>query len=118
VTDGYRITLPDTKAHTLRFTCAKDLCTPQDRAVPEGEGELTIHVALAIKPARLAVDGEPGASYQIASMPTISLRPGVPATIPMSRGTETVSVVQYPSGKQLTVTLTAGKETHVTFPTE
>jgi hypothetical protein len=118
VTDGYRITLPDNKAHTLRFTCLQDLCTPQDRPVPEGEGEITISVALAIKPARLVVDGEPGASYQIESMPTISLRPGVPTSIPMSRGSEAVSILQLPSGKKLTVKLTAGKETHVTFPTE
>ena len=88
---GSSFMLPDQNAHTLTFTCvdrdgATELCVPKTVSVPAGEGEQVIDLQLAILPAKLLIEGEPGHSYGIVEVPNITLVSGVATEVPMPAG--------------------------------
>lgn len=114
VTDGTRIAVDD-KAHVLAFSCANDYCEPQQRAVAAGEKNEEIVPELAIKPAMVLIEGESNATYTIEEMPTVPLRAGVPARVPMTGGRRLIRVVQRPSGIRKEATLSAGHQVQISF---
>jgi eukaryotic-like serine/threonine-protein kinase len=96
---GVSFMLPDEKAHTLSFTCedrsGNELCVPKSVTVPAGDNEQSLDVQLAIVPAKLVVDGDPGRSYGIEEVPNITLASGVAAEIPMRHGQAAQTVTVY-----------------------
>ncbi len=112
---GLRLTL-DGKAHVLRFTCMNDVCEPVTKPIDAGDApETTIAVALSVKPATLVVDGDPALTYGIEEFPSVTLRAGVPASVPVPRGNFIIYVVERPSGRRVSATLDPGKEHHAAF---
>ncbi|MDB4941027.1 MAG: serine/threonine protein kinase [Labilithrix sp.] len=87
---GASFMLPDERAHALVFTCRdrddNELCVPKTVSVPAGDTEVTLDVQLAILPAKLLVEGDPGRSYSVLEVPNITLAAGVPTDIPMLAG--------------------------------
>jgi hypothetical protein len=113
--EGGTFTL-DGKPHEVRFTCAKDECEPQTKVVAPGdEAELTLNVALSIKPATVVIEGDPALSYGLEEFPSIAARVGVPVAVPVPHGNYYVHVVDRLSGHRQTVRLNPGKEAHVSF---
>ncbi len=95
---GASLLLPDERAHTLSFACqdrdGNPLCVPKTILIAAGETEQSLDVQLAILPARLLIEGDPGRSYGILEVPNITLAAGVPADVPMlaGRAARTVTV--------------------------
>jgi serine/threonine protein kinase len=111
---GLKITL-DGRAHTLGFSCARDACEPSQRQIEASDHDETIAIVLTIKPAALTVEGDPKSTYSITEEPTVSLRNGVPAQVPMRDGRVSVHVREFPSNHVESVTLIAGQSAHVSF---
>jgi len=112
-----RITLNGDE-HVLSFTCTPaELCEPdQQRRIAAGDRDDVIDVVMKIKPALLTVEGDSRSSYHLREDPTIVLRPGAPATIPMgSNGRKYVHVVELPSNRVESVPVVAGKPATVSF---
>jgi hypothetical protein len=102
----------DEKAHTLVFTCAADACEPKTVVIPAGEASDPLSIELAVPPARLVIEGEPGRSYGIEELPNLNVQSGQEATVPMmSTSTRQVTVFDRndPTRKK-SVTLHAGKQ--------
>jgi eukaryotic-like serine/threonine-protein kinase len=101
----------DDKSHTLVFTCTGDLCTPKTIPIAAGDKDDSLTIELAIPPAKLVVEGEPGHSYSIEEMPSVILSNGQEIEIPMTNGTRTVTVFDRidPSKKQ-PIDIKAGKK--------
>jgi tRNA A-37 threonylcarbamoyl transferase component Bud32 len=114
VTAGLKISL-DGRAHGLRFTCVNDACEPLEKAVPAGERDERMDVALGIRPASLLVDGDRSLNYQVAEEPAIVVRPGMPVRVPMRGSKMRITVIELPSGRTRSVALTAGKDARVSF---
>ena len=112
---GLRLAL-DGRAHSLRFTCMNDMCEPVPRTIEPGDApETTIGVALSVKPATLVVEGDPSMVYGIEEFPSVTLRTGVPASVPVPRGNFIIYVVERPSGRRISATLDPGREYHAVF---
>ncbi len=106
----------DGKAHDLRFTCMEDECEPWTKSIAPGEESLfPVAVTLSIKPAALVVDGDPTLSYGLEEFPSVAIRVGFPASVPVKHGNYAVHVVERPSGRRVTGKLYPGKEARVTF---
>jgi hypothetical protein len=105
----------DEAAHALRFSCVNDMCEPLERAVTAGSDDETLDISMVIRSSTLTVDGLPSATYEIAQEPSIAVRPGVPARIPMRAAKYPITLIELPSGRQRSATLTAGRETNVSF---
>lgn len=113
---GLRIDVDSGRPHQVRFACVQDICEPLTRIVEPGTDEAVLDVALTIKPAQLVVvDGEGGATYQVAEQPALLFRGGSPVSVPMRGGTWRVTVVELPSQRTRVVKLTAGKVERVSF---
>lgn len=107
----------DEKSHALTFTCLRDLCDPRTYDVPAGDKDVPLDVALHIHPGKLLVEGDPTHSYGIDELPTVTVVPGVAATIPMmTDGRRVITVFDRadPSKKQ-TVAVSAGQQKLVSF---
>lgn len=107
------------KAHTLVFTCSKDLCEPKTVTIPAGEGPESVgSIQLTVRPGRLVVDGEPTHSYRVEEIPDLLLSPGVARDIPMGSSSQrsiTVYDAADPSSKRQTVQVEANKQASVSF---
>jgi serine/threonine protein kinase len=119
---GFSFLLPDEKAHALSFTCqdrdGNELCVPKTIAVPAGDNEQTLDVQLAILPAKLTVEGDPGRSYGIEEVPNITLASGVAAEVPMRAGQAAQTVTIYDRSdpdKRKKLSLRAGRQQVVSF---
>ena len=107
----------DSKEHTLRFACVKDVCDPDVRAVHAGKTDDSMAVDLKIKPATLLVDGDPNGNYGIEDFPSIVIKPGVPVSLPVrgySGNWITVVDRAHPDRKEK-VELIANQQKRVTF---
>ncbi len=107
----------DDKAHSLVFTCTMDLCDPRAYDIAAGDKDQAIDVALHIHPGKLVVEGEPTHSFGIDEMPTVTVVPGVAASIPMTtEGRRVITVFDRadPTKKQ-TVAVSAGQQKIVSF---
>jgi serine/threonine-protein kinase len=112
---GLRLTV-DGKAHVLHFKCRQDMCEPITKTVEAGDApEVTIAVAMNVRPAMLVIEGDPALSYGVEEFPSVTLRVGVPASIPVTRGNFVVHVVERPSGRRVSVSLDPGKERKAVF---
>jgi hypothetical protein len=106
----------DGKPHDLRFTCMEDECEPWTKSIAAGEEpQIPLAVTLSIKPASIVVDGDPALSYGLEEFPSVPVRVGFPASVPIKHGNYAVHVVERPSGRRVTGKLYPGKEAHVTF---
>jgi eukaryotic-like serine/threonine-protein kinase len=106
----------DDKAHTLVFTCEKDMCEPQTKKVEPGTEDQPISVQMKILPAKLLVEGDPTHSYGIEELPGYTLGSGVTSDINMNGGTRTVTIYDRTDAtKKQRVTLKAGQQESVTF---
>ena len=109
--------LLDEKEHTLLFTCSMDLCDPHSISVPADDKEHRFDVVLHIHPGKIVVEGDATHSYGIDELPTLTVVPGVAATIPMiSEGRRVITVFDRsdPTKKQ-TVVVPAGQQKTVSF---
>jgi hypothetical protein len=107
----------DGKPHDLRFTCMEDECDPWTKSIAAGdEAQIPVAVTLNIKPAAIVVDGDPTLSYGLEEFPSVPIRVGFPASVPIKHGNYAVHVIERPSGRRQTGKLYPGKEAHVTFP--
>ncbi len=114
VTVPYRIAL-DGKAHELHFACVSDVCEPRAVHVDEGAHEDALTIVLSVRPASLTVEGDPTLTYQVVEEPSVYLRAGVAAPVPMRQYKSSVHILELPSNRTREVPLTAGKEARVTF---
>ncbi|MBS2020732.1 MAG: serine/threonine protein kinase [Deltaproteobacteria bacterium] len=107
----------DEKEHSLVFTCSMDLCDPQSITVPADDKEHRFDVVLHIHPGKVIVEGDATHSYGIDELPTLTVVPGVAATIPMTNeGRRMITVFDRsdPTKKQ-TVVVSAGQQKTVSF---
>ena len=105
----------DEKRHTLTFTCLENMCEPVTRVLEGGETGYPLDVELKIRPAKLIVDGSPGRRYTVVQRPGVTVQARVPAEIPMKRGTETVTVRELETDREVTVNLRVGQDVHAVF---
>jgi hypothetical protein len=114
VTVPLRIPL-DGRAHELRFTCVSDVCEPQVRHIDEGAREDLLAISLAVRPAGLLVEGDPTLTYQVVEEPSVYLRAGVAAVVPMKQYRAVVHILELPSNRTQEASLVAGKNARVMF---
>lgn len=111
----------DTDHHSLSLSCkspftSKELCVPETREIAAGEKEQALDIRLRILPARLLVDGDPTHSYRIEEMPNTPVAAGAVTSIPMSKGSDEITVVDsIDPTKRRKVRLEPGKQETVSF---
>ncbi|WP_146651200.1 serine/threonine-protein kinase [Labilithrix luteola] len=111
----------DGEHHVLSLSCKspftnKELCVPETRDIAAGEKEQSLDVRLRILPARLLVDGDPTHSYRIEEMPNTPVAAGAVTSIPMSKGSDEITVVDsIDPTKRRKVRLEPGKQETVSF---
>jgi serine/threonine protein kinase len=117
--EGLTLTLDARQPHDLRFTCMKDECEPLVKNIPAGDDTpLSFPVMLTIKPASLVVDGDPSLEYGIEEFPSVSVRVGVPVSVPVKHGNYAIHVVERTSGRRVSGTLNPGHDARVSFAPE
>ena len=111
--------LPMTReSHTIKLTCANDACEPDVRTVAAGADDEVIDVTLAIRPASLVVDADGDRRFQLREDPTIVFGAREVVRVPMKGSLATMHVVDLAAPDRVEpVTLTAGKQSRVTFAT-
>lgn len=110
-------TLPfDHRAHRLEFSCAHDLCEPFAEAIKPGTSDEDLQVALAIRPARLQIEGNLAHRFVVREEPALGCGcAAVPMIVPLHSGQRVVHVTDVDTKQTVTVTLIAGKTTVVSF---
>jgi serine/threonine protein kinase len=101
----------DDKAHSLVFSCTRDLCDQRTETIAAGDRAVDLHVRLAIKPAKLIVKGVPGRNYALHDDPARPLFTGdlSPNEIQMKGASRrVVKVDEVNTGRSLSVELRAG----------
>jgi serine/threonine-protein kinase len=99
----------DDKAHSLRFSCASDLCAPIARAVEPGDRAITLPVHMTIKPSTLIIRGT--GHYYLAEDPMRPLSTSENGNlIPMTQSAvRVVRVVEQETNTTKRIELHAGK---------
>jgi len=111
----------DEQPHELAFSCTANLCVPDKRVVPAGEGPVNLEIALRIRDAQLIVEGRADHSYGIDKRPTMTFRAGSKVNVPMPIGGpayEDAYVVELETQRKMRVQLKGGNLARVTFPLE
>lgn len=117
VTAGSELPL-DAKPHVIQFTCALDACEPKTITVPAGKEEFSTGIELAIRDAKLIVEGDAKASYGILENPQIDLKSGVSVSVPCKQATNNnITIVDRADpSRRVSARLSAGKLSTVAFP--
>jgi hypothetical protein len=115
IASGYSVVL-DENPHTLELRCMNDMCIHHEVNVPAGDQDVQWQrVALRIRDAVLIVDGPSSGVYGIKEKTDVDLQAGAKANVPMSTGSENVTVVERQSGKTVSVSLHPGVAVHADF---
>lgn len=111
-TDGFRLTL-DLGEHNLTFSCAQDLCVPEDHVIAAGDHDETMNIAMKIRPSYLTVSGG-RSTYRITTL-GLDVGVGIKTTIPMQAGVLPITVVELGTNKTTGGTLVAGRSLTIDF---
>ena len=116
-----RVITIDDQPHELMFACRANLCVPDKRVVPAGEGPVRVEVALRIRDAQLFVEGRSDHSYGIDKRPNMTFRAGSTVNVPMPIGGpayEDVYVVELETQRKTRVQLKGGTLSRIAFAQE
>jgi eukaryotic-like serine/threonine-protein kinase len=111
------LTIPtDDQAHEIALGCKGEVCVRQVRAIPAGDKDVDLAIALELKPVTIIIEGDRAHKYHIEERPALGdLGPGT-IRLPGPARDERITVTELETGVKITKLMRAGAEIRVSFP--